>query len=119
MDATILIVDNDIKEVESLKTTLENMGFRVVQMSNGATGLKFLQSVKPKAIISEFAFPTMAGTSFAQQVKENPHLKDVPIFIYTTRKALDGNHADMFDGIFFKPDHQPLLDRLRNGILPN
>jgi two-component system, chemotaxis family, chemotaxis protein CheY len=85
MAMTVLVVDDSVTMVMSLKTTLAMSGFDVETASNGKLALDKLQSgLKPHLILTDINMPVMGGMDLIRHVRALPGLKFVPILTLTT-----------------------------------
>lgn len=85
MAKTILVVDDSVTMVLSLKTTLTMNGFEVQTAGNGQEALDKLNSgLKPNLILTDINMPVMGGMELIGQVRSLPGLKFVPILTLTT-----------------------------------
>jgi len=85
MAMTILVVDDSVTMVMSLKTTLTMSGFQVETASNGKVALDKLQAgVKPNLILTDINMPVMGGMELIKNVRAMPGLRFVPILTLTT-----------------------------------
>ena len=85
MAMTVLVVDDSVTMVLSLKTTLAMSGFLVETAGNGQEALKKLQSgTKPNLIITDINMPVMGGMELIKNVRALPGLRFVPILTLTT-----------------------------------
>lgn len=85
MAKTVLVVDDSVTMVLSLKTTLTMNGFEVVTAGNGKEAMDHLQSgIKPNLILTDINMPVMGGMELIGKVRAMPGLKFVPILTLTT-----------------------------------
>jgi len=85
MAMTILVVDDSVTMVLSLKTTLAMSGFEVETAGNGQEALRKLQSgLKPNLIITDINMPVMGGMDLIKNARAMPGLRFVPILTLTT-----------------------------------
>jgi len=85
MAMTVLVVDDSVTMVLSLKTTLAMSGFEVETAANGQEALKKLQSgVKPNLIITDINMPVMGGMELIKNVRAMAAFRFVPILTLTT-----------------------------------
>jgi two-component system, chemotaxis family, chemotaxis protein CheY len=85
MAKTILVVDDSITMVLSLKTTLTMNGFQVVTAGNGREALAKLEAgTKPDLILTDINMPVMGGMELIRSVRGMQHLKFTPILTLTT-----------------------------------
>ncbi len=85
MPKTILIVDDSLTMIMSLKSNLELNGFKVETASDGLQALTKLKSgLKPDLIITDINMPRMDGMELIRQIKTLPGLRFTPILTLTT-----------------------------------
>jgi two-component system chemotaxis response regulator CheY len=85
MAKTILVVDDSLTMVMSLKSTLSMGGFRVETASNGEQALDKLRGgVKPDLILTDINMPVMGGLEFIGKVRALPGCRFFPILTLTT-----------------------------------
>lgn len=85
MAITVLVVDDSVTMVLSLKTTLSLNGFQVETAGNGQEALEKLKSgLKPGLILTDVNMPVMGGFELIRHVRSMPGLKFVPILTLTT-----------------------------------
>jgi two-component system chemotaxis response regulator CheY len=81
----ILVVDDSITMVMSLKTTLTMNGFEVETAANGRVALDKLNSgVKPNLIVTDINMPVIGGIELIAKVRAMPGFKFIPILTLTT-----------------------------------
>ena len=83
-----LIVEDDRDSRYYLKKVLQDIDVESTEAENGLLGLNYLSSanVLPDFILLDLMMPEMDGFEFANEVKQDNKLKDIPIFVVT---ALD------------------------------
>jgi two-component system chemotaxis response regulator CheY len=85
MAKTILIVDDSVTVVMSLKATLSIHGFQAEAAGNGKEALAKLQTgFKPDLIITDINMPVMGGMELIRSVRAMPGLRFIPILTLTT-----------------------------------
>jgi two-component system chemotaxis response regulator CheY len=85
MARTVLVVDDSVTMVMSLKTTLSLNGFHAESASNGRVALDKLQAgLKPDLILTDINMPLMGGMELIRAVRAMPGLRFVPILTLTT-----------------------------------
>ncbi|MCX6303608.1 MAG: response regulator [Bacteroidetes bacterium] len=85
---TILVVDDDIKNVFVLSTALEEHGAKVIDAQNGLAALNMLGEKKGiDLVLMDIMMPVMDGYTAIKKIRENPLLKNMPV-IALTAKAL-------------------------------
>lgn len=85
MAITVLVVDDSVTMVLSLKTTLSLNGFQVETAGNGQQALDKLKSgLKPGLVLTDVNMPVMGGMELIRSIRAMPSLKFVPILTLTT-----------------------------------
>jgi len=89
MAKTILVVDDSVTMVMSLKTTLTLNGYQTESAANGREALDKLQAgFKPDLIVTDINMPVMGGMELIRNVRAMPGLKFIPILTLTTESEL-------------------------------
>ena len=84
MNRTVLIVDDSASMRQIVRLTLENVGFTIVEGSNGQEGLDQLRTHRVQAIISDVNMPVMDGISLVRLVRGLADYRALPILLMTT-----------------------------------
>lgn len=85
MAQTVLVVDDSITMVMSLKATLTMNGFAVETAGDGVEALgKLKAGFRPALILTDVNMPRMGGMDLIRNVRALPGLKFVPILTLTT-----------------------------------
>jgi DNA-binding response OmpR family regulator len=69
---TILLVDDDHEIVESMRTVLENKGFRILVARDGNSGLMLAERENPDLIILDMMMPKKSGFLVLEKLKSRP-----------------------------------------------
>lgn len=86
---SVLIVDDDVKQLESLKTILENFFDTLYLANDGEEALKVFQSQKIDVVFSDFVMPKMDGVKLCKAIKEiDPNIPFVILSNYSEREKL-------------------------------
>ena len=89
MPKTVLVVDDSITMVMSLKSTLNLNGFQAESAGNGREALdKLLAGLKPDLIVTDINMPVMGGMDLIRNVRCMTGMKFVPILTLTTESEL-------------------------------
>jgi two-component system chemotaxis response regulator CheY len=85
MAKTILVVDDSLTMVMSLKSTLSMAGFQVESANNGQLALDKLKTgFKPDLILTDINMPVMGGFELIEKVRTLPGCRFFPILTLTT-----------------------------------
>jgi CheY-like chemotaxis protein len=86
----VLVIDDDVGILASLKELLEFEGFEVATAEHGREGLELLAHERPSMILLDLMMPVMDGRQFLQALQqrqlEDPALGEIPV---TVVSALD------------------------------
>ena len=69
---TVLLVDDDIDIIESMRTVLEARGFRVMVARDGNAGLTLAERENPDLIILDMMMPKKSGFLVLEKLKGRP-----------------------------------------------
>ncbi|MCS6960673.1 MAG: hybrid sensor histidine kinase/response regulator [Pseudanabaenaceae cyanobacterium SKYGB_i_bin29] len=87
-DYLILLIDDSITQRQSMLLTLEKANMRAIQARDGYEGLEQIsQNPTVDLIICDIEMPRMNGFEFLQAYRNNPHLKQVPVIMLTSRSS--------------------------------
>jgi two-component system chemotaxis response regulator CheY len=99
MTKKILVVDDSVTMVLSLKTTLAMNGYQVETAANGREALDRLKSgVKPNLILTDINMPVMGGLELIQNVRAMQEFKFIPILTLTTESEATKRNAGKLAG---------------------
>ncbi|HEY0321418.1 MAG TPA: response regulator [Pyrinomonadaceae bacterium] len=76
---TILVADDFDDTRLMMRLWLEKRGYRVVEASNGLEALEVARRESPNLVIMDIEMPGMNGLMATQRIREEEHLRDVPI----------------------------------------
>jgi len=122
MAMKILVVDDSVTMVMSLKTTLAMNGFEVETADNGKTALDKLNSgIRPNLIVTDINMPVMGGLELIGKVRATPGLKFIPILTLTTESDAAKREVGKLAGAtgwIVKPVSGDDLIRVIRKVLP-
>ena len=78
----ILVVDDEYKIVEVIKSYLENEGYLVYEAYNGKDALKMFEKYQPSLIVLDIMLPDISGNEICCIIREK---SKVPIIMLTAR----------------------------------
>ncbi len=119
MNATILIVDDEVELREMLARHFRMIGYETHMAANGAEGLERMQERKTDIVISDIMMPVMNGIDFLRQVRAQYPM--VHTIMMTGMVTLDNALACMrlgADTCVFKPieDMKELEDAVERAV---
>lgn len=96
MPKKIMIIDDDIDLVETMRITLESENYEVIDAQEGQKGLEILKREKPDLLILDVMMGTLdEGFHIAYQIRNDEEIKDIPILMITAVGAQTGFEFDM------------------------
>ncbi len=101
---TILLVDDKWENRTVLVKLLEEIGFKIIEASNGQEALDLTIKNKPDLVITDLVMPVMDGFEMIRQVRRSPDLQDT-VIIVTSASA-------------FSKDENQSLETGGNDFLP-
>jgi signal transduction histidine kinase/HAMP domain-containing protein/CheY-like chemotaxis protein len=117
LGATVLVIDDDVRNVFALTSALEMHGMSVLYADNGRGGIDLLHE-RPDVdlVLMDVMMPDMDGNETTTEIRLTPTFADLPI-LFLTAKAMPGDRdksllAGASDYITKPVD----LDRLLSGM---
>jgi len=88
---TVLVVDDDARNIFALSSVLERRGMRVLTATNGIEAIKLVEAASNLSIVlMDIMMPEMDGYQTIQIIRRHPQLRRIPI-IALTAKAMKGD----------------------------
>jgi CheY-like chemotaxis protein len=88
---SVLVVDDDVRNIFALSSVLERRGMNVLTASTGREAIATLETTADVAIVlMDVMMPEMDGYETMQAIRRNPRLRRLPI-IALTAKAMKGD----------------------------
>jgi CheY-like chemotaxis protein len=84
MGTTILVVEDEVKIRELLRSYLEREGFDVVSTGSGADAIVLAQTAAPDLVILDLRLPDVRGESVASEIRR---FSGVPVLMLTAKSA--------------------------------
>ena len=94
-DVTVLVVDDEQLNVESLTAMLEGMDCRVLPASGGREGIELAEKYLPNLIILDLMMPQVTGFDVVRRLREHPQAKDIPILIFTAKDITEEDREQL------------------------
>jgi len=91
IDRTVLLVDDDARNIFALSSVLERRGMKVLTATNGVDAISIIKSESDLAIVlMDIMMPGMDGYETIQAIRSDPAFRRLPI-IALTAKAMKGD----------------------------
>lgn len=118
--STILIVDDEPKNVDYLEQELEGFGYSTVSASNGAEALAIVEANPPALILLDVMMPVMDGFKTCSILKASDETRFIPVIIMTALDAVEdrvkGIKAGADDFLTKPVDERELLARIETSL---
>ena len=83
-----LVIDDSRAMRLILGRMLRDLGFDVVDATNGREGLEQLYGVAPELVLVDWNMPEMTGIEFLQAVRQPPHSSTAKVVMVTTETEI-------------------------------
>lgn len=120
-DTVILLVDDHAELREYVAAELVQ-DYRVIQASDGASGLEKAIDIVPDVILSDVVMPEMDGVAFCRSLRENPLTSHIPVILQTSLASEESEAAGLDAGAVdyvTKPVSIPVLKKRIENHLEN
>lgn len=87
MDNKIIIIEDEQNIFELIKFNLENNGFKVIGVNDGAKAVETILAEKPTLILLDIMLPNKDGITICREIRENPEINKLPIIILTAKET--------------------------------
>ena len=117
---TILVIEDDPDQRDTLQRQLEARDLRVVVAFDGFHGLAELERCHPDAVLSDIRMPAMDGLEFARRMRRDPRHRGVPLIAVTRLNDpadLMATWCAGFDDHLAKPLSAEALDRMVERVM--
>ncbi|MCY7354822.1 MAG: response regulator, partial [Lysobacter sp.] len=79
----LLIVEDDPAERMSIEELIRHDDISIETVGSGAEALEMLQSAEFDCVVLDLRLPDISGFDLLDKIQEQPHLRDVPIVVFT------------------------------------
>ena len=88
---TVLVVDDDVRNIFALSSVLERRGMKVLTASTGKEAVTIIESTPDVAVVlMDLMMPDMDGYQTIRSIRESPSRRRLPI-VALTAKAMKGD----------------------------
>jgi signal transduction histidine kinase len=86
---TILLVDDESRNLDVLEVVLADSGYRLIRARSGDEALRALLKMDVAAIVLDIRMPDLSGVELAQIIKGTQRFRDIPILFLTAHMLED------------------------------
>ena len=91
MRRTVLLVDDDARNIFALTTVLENHDMNVLSATNGRQAIEIIKNTPDLSVVlMDIMMPEMDGYETLREIRKNPEFRALPILALTA-KAMKGD----------------------------
>ena len=84
--ASILIVDDDVIFLNTIRSILEPWGMKVTTLESSSDFWQMLQLTQPDLVILDIEMPEINGLELCQILRSDPDLQELPVLFLTARQ---------------------------------
>lgn len=88
MGRSVLLVDDEVDIIISLKIALDAAGYEVVSTTDGPEAVKLATEKAPDVVVLDVGMPQMDGFEVLRQLKANPATSSIPVIMLTANNSL-------------------------------
>jgi len=96
MKGTILVIEDNEQNLYLVTFILESQGYRVIQATDGQTGIHRALQNRPDLILLDIQLPGMDGHEVARMIKQDPEIRSIPI-VAVTSYAMVGDREKVLE----------------------
>ena len=116
----ILVVDDEVMLLETLRFRLEANDYDVITAENGKEGSFKAMSEKPDLILADIMMPEVTGIEMIKIIRANSDLKETPVIVLSAlgrgEDVQNAMEAGANDYIVKPFETQELLDKIRSYL---
>lgn len=116
----ILVVDDDLLILETVRLALQQEGYEVEVLSDGDKAFELISAGKPDLVILDIYFPGFDGLELCRRLKADPGTRGIPIMIFSgsneTADVMRGIEAGAFQYITKPVDGEVLIAKIRQRL---
>ncbi len=111
---TVLVVDDDMRNVFALAALLRSHGMEILKAADGFKALVLLEAHlgEVELVLTDIMMPNLDGLGLIREIRKDERLRDLPIIACTARAMEDDGSACMeagADAYISKPVQEDLL----------
>ena len=116
----ILVADDEFYITRAISRLLTTAGFECIQAADGEEALQLIRSERPAVVFLDLDMPKMNGLDVLRCLRDDPQLRNTPVFILTATTLglrLEGGRIDGAREVLLKPfDPKELVQRVHEAL---
>jgi signal transduction histidine kinase/FixJ family two-component response regulator len=118
-EATVMIVDDVVLNIETIENLLASSGLISVSAESGEAALEKLKFITPAVILLDMRMSGIDGYEVARILKEDPEKKHIPIIAFTASVVSSRRieSSGYFSGYLYKPVKRADLYKMLSRFL--
>jgi DNA-binding response OmpR family regulator len=85
----LLLIVDDNREIRELIHYGLKRDYRIILADNGTDALNKIEGQNPDLVITDLMMPEMNGMELLKSIRENRHLKTVPVIFLSAKNTID------------------------------
>jgi two-component system cell cycle response regulator DivK len=110
--STVLIVEDNEKNMKLVRDVLQHKGYKVLEAVNATAGLKLASDERPDLILMDIQLPDINGITALKMIRKDERIARTPVVAVSASAMPDEQQkivASGFDGYITKPINMKLF----------
>jgi CheY-like chemotaxis protein len=103
MKPEALIIEDDAGQREIFSAAVQQAGYNVTCLSDGAQALEYLKQHTVALVVLDLHLPGLGGEHIARSIRSMPHLKATRLILASADDRLAGMISELADLVLLKP----------------
>ena len=120
MKQSVAIIEDEPFIIEALTFLLQNEGFDVAAISDGAKALDFIRNTEPNLIILDIMLPNVSGMKILEDIRALDEISHLPVLMLTAKGQKKDRRAAEDAGVskfMTKPfDNEELIKHVKQML---
>jgi two-component system cell cycle response regulator DivK len=104
--STILIVEDNDKNMKLVRDILQHKGYRTIEAATGEDGVRLAVEQRPDLVLMDIQLPDIDGIAALARIREDPTLDAMPVVAVSASVMPEDQHkivSSGFDAYLTKP----------------
>lgn len=95
----IMVIDDEPFILMMIEDKLKRAGLDVITLRESTGAIEKIKEVKPDLIILDWMMPEISGIEICKNIKNDPELADIPVFMLTAKGQEDDEKLGLSCGV--------------------